>query len=83
MRPGMLSREEQPWQDQRGSGQRGQAEGDPGKGLGAKGTHNEKGRDTCLCKQRWDSSLWAPTTIPYPWQAPIAKNSCCATWICG
>lgn len=42
---------------------------------GAKGTHDEKGRGACLCEQRWDGSLCAPTTIASLCRAPSAKNS--------
>lgn len=64
MRPGTLSREEQPSRT-REEGRRGcQTKRDSGKGLGAKGRHDEKGRSTCLCEQWWDGSLWAPTIIP-------------------
>lgn len=79
MRPGTLSREEQPSRT-REEGRRGcQTKRDSGKGLGAKGRHDEKGRSTCLCEQWWDGSLWAPTIIPSLCQAPTAKNS---SWLC-
>lgn len=83
MRARTLSREEQPSRTREEGHRGGQTKRDSGKGLGAKGRHDEKGRSTCLCEQWWDGSLWAPTTILSLCQAPTAKNSSyCAAWIC-